>query len=272
MTEREFDQVRKLLRQHSGMELKPGKEYLVQTRLQPIVADLGLTSVADLICALRQPSSNGLMRRVVEAMVITETSFFRDAHAFDALRQQVVPDLVERRQRERRLRIWSAACSTGQEPYSVAMILREQVAELARWDMTLLATDVSQEVLQQARHGRYNQLEIKRGLSAPQLRRHFRRHVGNWEIKPELRQMVRFDTLNLARPWPHLPRMDLILLRNVMIYFDTSTKREVLRRVAEQLRPDGYLLLGGAERTFNLSDSFRRIGELKTGIYQLTRP
>lgn len=269
MTEQEFEHIRKLLRRHSGIELKAGKEYLVEARLQPILADLELDSIGALVKHVRSGAGNGLAQRFIEALVIAETSFFRDRATFDALRKQVLPALIDRRRRERRLRIWCAACSTGQEPYSIALLLREYFPELASWHIDLRATDISQQALELARIGRYNQLEVTRGLPASLLAKHFKRHGKQWEIKPEVRALVRFDAINLAGHWPSLPRMDLLLLRNVMIYFDTATKKDILRRVAQHLRPDGYLVLGGAEKSFHLTDSSRRFAEVGSGIYRL---
>jgi chemotaxis protein methyltransferase CheR len=222
-----------------------------------------------LIAQLRTQPGNGLCRQIVEAMVTTETSFFRDHHPFEALRKIVIPDLLDRRRAERRLHIWCAACSSGQEPYSLALLFREHFPELAGWTISLLASDLSREVLARAREGRFNQIEVNRGLSAALLMKYFEQHGTDWQLKPALRGMVDFQEINLAQPWPALPRMDLVLIRNVMIYFDVETKKAILGRLARLLRPDGYLLLGGAETTFNLDDSYRRVETLKTGFYQL---
>jgi chemotaxis protein methyltransferase CheR len=162
-----------------------------------------------------------------------------------------------------------AASSHGQEPYSLALLLREHFPELAGWKIALLASDLSRDVLARAREGRYNQIEVNRGLPAALLLRYFEQHGTDWQLRPEVRRMVDFQEINLARPWPSLPRMDLVLLRNVMIYFDVETKKGILGRVARLLRPDGYLLLGGAETTINLDDSYRRVEPLRSGIYQL---
>ena len=199
----------------------------------------------------------------------TETSFFRDQHPFEALRKVVLADLIGRRRDGCRLHIWCAASSTGQEPYSLALLLREHFPELDGWKVFLLASDLSQAVLARAREGRYKQIEVNRGLPAALLVKYFEQHGTDWQLKPAIRAMVDFQEINLAQPWPALPRMDLVLLRNVMIYFDVATKKTILGRLARLLRPDGYLLLGGAETTFNLDDSFRRVEPLKSGFYQL---
>jgi chemotaxis protein methyltransferase CheR len=269
MTEQDFHVIRKLLLERSAIVLDAGKEYLVEMRLAPLVRQLNLNSIGELIAHLRRQPGNGLYRQVVEAMVTTESSFFRDHHPFEALRTVVFPDLIARRQGERRLHIWCAASSTGQEPYSIALLLREHFPELANWRISLLATDLSQQVLKRAREGRYNQIEVNRGLPAALLVKYFAQHGTDWQLNAPIRGMVDFQEINLAQPWPALPRMDLVLVRNVMIYFDVDTKKTILGRMARVLRPDGYLLLGGAETTFNLDDSYRRILPLKSGFYQL---
>ena len=269
MTEQDFDFIRKLLVERCAIVLEPGKQYLVESRLTPIVRQLNLNSITELVGQLRQHSGNGLSTQIVEAMVTTETSFFRDHNPFESLRKKVLPDLIERRRAARTLNIWCAASSTGQEPYSVAILIREHFPELADWNVTILASDLSHDVLARASEGRYNQIEINRGMPATLLVKYFEQHGTTWQLKPEIRAMVTFQEINLARPWPHLPPMDLVMLRNVMIYFDTETKKSILQRVARLLKADGYLLLGTAETTINLADRFRRVARLKSAYYQL---
>lgn len=269
MTAQDFEFVCRLVRDRSAIVLEPGKEYLVEGRLTPVARQLGLESVSGLVGRLRAAPDNGLAARVVEAMATTETSFFRDHHPFETLRTAVLPDLIRLRAGERRLDVWCAACSTGQEPYSLALLLREHFPNLAGWQVRILATDLSGEVLERAREGEYTQMEVNRGLPAALLARYFRQHGTRWELSEDVRRMVEFRELNLAKPWPHLPRMDLVFLRNVMIYFEAETKRSILGRAARLLRPGGYLLLGGAETTLNLDESFRRVEYLKGGFYQL---
>jgi chemotaxis protein methyltransferase CheR len=270
MTAGDFEFIRKLLLETSANVLGPGKEYLVDTRLAPLVRKLELGSITDLVARLRAPGSLDLVSQVVAALVTTETSFFRDVHPFEALRKTVIPDLIRRRAGEQTLTIWCAASSTGQEPYSLAMLLREHFPELRTWKVFLIATDLSREVLARAREGKYNQIEVNRGLPAPLLVKYFEQHGTQWQLTEEIRKLVDFRELNLTQPWPFLPRMDLILNRNVMIYFDVATKKSILSRIARLLRPDGYLLLGGSETTFNLDDSFQRVEPLKAGFYQLS--
>jgi chemotaxis protein methyltransferase CheR len=269
VTPTDFEFVCRLVRDRSALVLEPGKEYLVETRLLPLARQLHLDSVGEFVSRLRAVPDNGLHTKVVEAMLTTETSFFRDLHPFETLRTKVLPELIRARAAERRLDVWFAACSTGQEPYSFALLVREHFPQLAGWELNLVATDLSTEVLAKARSGKYTQLEVNRGLPAPILVKHFRQAGATWELAEDVRRTVEFRELNLARPWPPMPRQDLVFLRNVMIYFDVDTKKTILGRVARLLRPDGYLLLGGAETTFHLDDSFRRAEALKGGFYQL---
>jgi chemotaxis protein methyltransferase CheR len=216
---------------------------------------LGLPDQAAVVRAA-QRGDRAALAGIVDALTTNETSWFRDTGPFEALRRHVLPELVRSRASERRLRIWSAACSSGQEAYSVAIICREVVPP--GWSVDILGTDISREILERARAGRYSQLEVNRGLPAPLLVQWMRRAGTEWEVLPELRSMVRWEWLNLARPFPPLGLFDVVLLRNVLIYFDPPTKTAVLDRTRDVLRPDGYLLLGGAETTIGLDGSWRR--------------
>jgi chemotaxis protein methyltransferase CheR len=269
MTAQDFEFICRLVRDRSAVVLETGKEYLVEGRLTPLALQLELGSISALVGRLRAVPDNGLATRVVEAMVTTETSFFRDLHPFETLRTTILPELIRRRADEKRLDVWCAACSTGQEPYSLAILLREYFPSLAGWRVNILATDLSGEVLERAKEGRYSQIEVNRGLPAALMVRYFRQHGSMWELAEEIRRAVEIREMNLVPPWPALGRMDLVFLRNVMIYFDVDTKRSILGRVTRLLRPDGYLLLGSAETTFNLDDSLRRVESLKGGFYQL---
>jgi chemotaxis protein methyltransferase CheR len=269
MTDQDFDTIRRLLLQRSAIVLEKDKRYLVESRLAPLVRETGSGTIGGLIARSRCDTGNELHRQIVEALVTTETSFFRDHHPFEALRKVGIPELIDRRRAERRLHIWCAASSTGQEPYTVAILIREHFPELADWKVSLLATDLSKGVLARARQGRYNQIEVNRGMPAALLVKHFDQHGTDWQLKPGVRSMVEFREINLAEAWPALPPMDLILMRNVMIYFDVPTKKDILARVARVLRPDGYLLLGGSETTFSLDNSYRRVEPFRSGFYQL---
>jgi chemotaxis protein methyltransferase CheR len=268
MTDQDFQFVAKLLRERSAVVLEPGKQYLVEARLTPIVHKLQLKSISELVARARAEPRNGLPTQIVEAMVTNETSFFRDVHPFESLRKTILPELIARRGTERTLNFWCAACSTGQEPYSLAIMLSEHFPQLANWRVRLIASDLSCEVLARAREGLYSQLEANRGLPATLLVKYFRQHANQWQVRDQVRQMIEFMEINLAAAWPALPAMDLILVRNVMIYFEADTKKTILGKVGRLLRPDGYLLLGGAETTFGLDDSFQRVEPLKAGFYQ----
>jgi chemotaxis protein methyltransferase CheR len=268
VTTADFEAVRRLLYEHSAIALEAGKEYLVESRLNPLVHKNQLKSIGELLAHARTPSGIGLHRQIIEAMVTTETSFFRDHVPFEALRKTVLPDLISRRSNDRRLHIWCAASASGQEPYSVALLLKEHFPELAEWRVLLMASDLSREILDRAREGKYSQIEVNRGLPASLLIKYFEQQGTFWQLTSDIRRMVEFQELNLAKAWPSLPPMDLVLIRNVMIYFDVDTKKAILGRLARVLRPDGYLLLGGSETTFNLDPAYRRVEPLRAGVYQ----
>jgi chemotaxis protein methyltransferase CheR len=271
LTQADFEYVRDLVRQRSARVLEADKAYLVETRLLPLAQEEGLPSVGALVARLGAgAAAGGLAQRVVEAMTINETSFFRDPPAFDAFREVVLPELLRRRAAERALRVWSAACSTGQEPYSLAMLLREHRAADG-WDVRVLATDLSGAALERARRGRYSQLEVNRGLPAGLLVKWFQRQGLEWQLKDEVRRAVKFRALNLAAPWPALPPPDVVFLLNVLIYFDVPTKQRVLANVRRVLRPDGYLFLGGAETTLNLDEGCERVSAERASCYRLRR-
>jgi chemotaxis protein methyltransferase CheR len=266
-----FEFVRALLRRRSAHCLEDDKAYLVETRLLPVARRHGFQSVEDLVLRLRGRRDERLAAELVEAMAIHETFFFRDGHPFDVLRQAVLPELVRRRAQARRLNIWSAACSSGQEPYSVALLLRHHFPALSGWDVRLLASDLSTAILERARKGRYSELEVSRGL-APELRQaYFHKQGDGWQIRDDVCRMVEFRRINLGGVWPELPPVDLVLLRNVLIYFDMPTRRQVLGRVRRVLRPDGYLLLGGAETTHNLHDEFIPVSFGQTSVFRPRR-
>jgi chemotaxis protein methyltransferase CheR len=269
ITAEDYAFVANLLRERCALVLEPGKEYLINARLTPVAQRHQLDSIALVISRIRSEPHNGLATDVVEAMVTTETSFFRDVHPFETLRKTVLPKLIERRRGERQLNIWCAASSSGQEPYSIAMLLKEHFPELTSWRVNLTATDISHEMLLRSRAGRYSQIEVNRGLPTSLLLKYFRQEGVHWQLDDQIREMVSFSQLNLAMPWPAMPPWDLVFLRNVMIYFDNAVKKGILGRVARVLCPDGYLLLGGSEMTLSLDDSFQRIESLKGGYHQL---
>jgi chemotaxis protein methyltransferase CheR len=266
-----FEFVRTVLRERSAHCLDDDKAYLVETRLLPVARRHGFASVEALVLRLRARGNERLLGELVEAMAITETCFFRDGHPFEVLRETVLPELVRRRAAARRLGIWSAACASGQEPYSVALLLRQDFPELSGWDVRLIASDLSAAMLERTRRGRYSELEVSRGLPAELLGAHFDRDEDGWQLRDEIRRLVDCRPLNLSRPWPELPPLDLVLLRNVLIYFDVPTRRQILGKVRRVLQPGGYLVLGGAETTHNLDDQFVPVSFGKTSFFQLRR-
>jgi chemotaxis protein methyltransferase CheR len=265
----DFDFVRALVHKRAAIVLEEEKDYLVESRLSSLARREGFASVADLLVQLRANRGQYLSQKVVQAMTTNETSFFRDLHPFEALRKQILPELIGRRSAMRRLHIWCGAASTGQEPYSIAMLLREYFAELSSWELRIIATDLSPDVLAQAQEGRYSQLEINRGLPASFLIKYFTRQGTQWRLKDEILRMVELRQLNLIESWPALPMMDLVLMRNVLIYFDLDTKKMILSRVRKLLQPDGYLFLGAAETTLNIDDHFERAELERSGCYRL---
>jgi chemotaxis protein methyltransferase CheR len=248
--------VRELLRQESGIVLDSSKEYLIHPRLSALAQESGADSLQEFVRRLRATPPGELHRRAVEALINGETLFFRDLHPFESLRTGILPRLVSARRSERRLVLWSAGCSTGQEPYSVAMLLREHFAELAGWDVRILASDFSLEGLARARRGVYSQFDVNRGLPANYLAKYFSKKGQSWEVLPDLQRMIDFRELNLIREWPLLPPVDVVLLRNVMLYHDDDSRRAILGRIRRVLRPDGRLLLGAAETTSLLDNAF----------------
>jgi chemotaxis protein methyltransferase CheR len=269
LSHNDFECIRALVLKRAAIVLEAGKEYLVESRLVPLARQEGFASLQELIAQLRAHPCDGLYSKVVEAMTTNETSFFRDTHPFEALKNIVLPDLLTRRAHERQLHLWCAASSSGQEPYTLAMLLREHFLTLASWTLRFIASDISHEMLARARAGRYSKLEVNRGLPATFLVKYFQKQGVEWQIKEELRRMIEFRYINLVETWPSLPPMDLILMRNVMIYFNVETKKAILGKVRRLLRPDGYLFLGGAETTMNLDNAFERVEFDKSGCYRL---
>lgn len=246
------------IREAAAIVLEPGKEYLVETRLAPLATELGSSGLAGLVRELRRDARGPLARRVIDALTTNETSFFRDLAPYRHLRDVVLPTLLDARRDVRALSIWCAAASSGQEPYSPAMTLREHFPQLERWNVRILASDVSQAMLARCRAGTYSQLEVNRGLPAPLLVKYFHKRGVDWQIDARLREWIEWREFNLAaRTWSALPQFDVILLRNVMIYFDLETKRGILANMRRVLRPDGYLFLGTAETTVNVDEQFQ---------------
>ena len=269
LTAQDHAMLRTLLHQRTGIRLAEDKEYFVEMRLCSLATDEGFASPADVLEVLRTEENWGVLhRRVAECLAIAETSWFRDVHPFDELRRSVLPQMVQKRAATRELRIWSAACASGQEPYSVAMLLREHFPQLISWRVHLLATDFSTSVLRRAREAVYSQIEVNRGLPAPMLVKWFRKDGLDWRLRDDARNAVEFRELNLTAPWPAMPPQDIVLMRNVLLYFEPPMRRIVLRNVRKVLAPDGLLFLGGGETTLTMDDSYEPVTFGRTVAYR----
>lgn len=248
-----------------GIVLEDDKHYLIETRLAPVLHRFGLATIDDLCAKLKNSPPAELARQVLEAMTTNETYFFRDPAQYDAIRSDLLPRLIREHQQSRKLRFWSAAASTGQEAYSLAMLLLQ--AGLGDWDIEILGTDFSSQILERARAGKYMQIEVNRGLPAALLVKHFRRNGSDWQLADEILRMVTFHTIDLRKPVTHLGPFDAVFCRNVMIYFDSATKNTILRELHGTLFRGGWLMLGGAESAFGLENYFQRQSVGKATVY-----
>lgn len=254
-----FSYISSLVRRKSAIILEGEKAYLVESRLTPVVREMGLLNISELVAELQKPGSQTLNQRVVEAMTTNETSFFRDIHPFEALKDKILPGLIQRRSKEKTITIWSNACSSGQEPYTIAMILAEHFPMLKNWKVRLISSDLSNRILDKARLGCFNQTEVNRGLPMNFLLKYFTKDGNKWTVDQGIRNMIEFRELNLVDPFPALlPKMDIVFLRNVLIYFSPESKTEILNKVHAVMHKDSYLFLGGSETTMNLKVSFER--------------
>ena len=257
-----------LVRRQSAIELDVAKTYLIEARLATVARRLGFATTTELVQKLQTKLDVSIQHQVVEAMTTNETSFFRDSHPFDALRTTILPEWVRLKLDQKPLHVWSAASSTGQEAYSIAMLLSEHFPALAP-RAQILGTDLSDEVLQRARAGRFSQIEMNRGLPAALLAKYFRRDGMQWEAVPQLRGMTRFIKLNLIETWPQMPTMDVVFLRNVLIYFSPETKKMILDKVRRVMAPHAVLFLGAAETTMGLDAAFERVQVGNSVYYRL---
>jgi chemotaxis protein methyltransferase CheR len=258
--------VRRFLKERSGLVLSADKQYLVESRLLPVAHRFGIADLGELVQKLRGAHNEQLAVEVAEAMTTNETFFFRDKLPFEHFRDTIMPALLAARSAQRRIRIWSAACSTGQEPYSLAMSLRETGDKVAGRAVEIVATDFSTQVLEKAKAGIFSQFEVQRGLPIQLLIKYFAQVGDTWQINPDVRAMVQFRPLNLLHDFSHLGHFDLVFCRNVLIYFDQETKSRVLDRIARVTAHDGYLVLGAAETVVGLSDSFKPLPD-RRGVY-----
>lgn len=267
MTQEEFDFLKAMLKERSGLMLSDDKRYLIESRLGPVATQAGLANVSALVAALRRPTGDSLRFKVTEAMTINESFFFRDKMPFDAFRDVMLPRLVQARASQKRLRVWSAAASTGQEAYSLAILCRELDYKLAGFRVEILGTDLSSEVLEKARAGLYSQFEVQRGMPSQWLVKYFRQAGSMWQVDSALKAMVEFRHFNLLTSFAGLGTFDVVFCRNVLIYFDQPTKTDVLNRIAKQMAPDGFLVLGAAETMVGLDTAFDPVSGHR-GLYQ----
>lgn len=264
----DFKFYRQFLHEKSGLALTEEKIYLLESRLTPVVRDYGFASLEQLTKALKSAPDSKLVKAVIDAMTINETLFFRDAKPFMQFKTIVLPAIIKARENKKSLRLWSAACSTGQEPYSIAMILDEALAKQNGWKVDILGTDLSDNALSQACNAKYNQFEIQRGLPIQMTMKNFIQEGQNWTIKDNIRNMVRFESFNLLDRMDRFGTFDIIFCRNVLIYFDEDTKKKVLQNLVKRLAPDGFLFLGGSETVIGLCPELK-IQQGCPGLYTI---
>lgn len=263
----DFELYRDLLKSSSGLSLTAEKTYLLESRLQPLALKNGFATLETMTAHFRQNRDAILHAQIVEAMTTNETLFFRDERPFRQFRTKILPELIKQRQERKHLRIWSAACSTGQEAYSIAMILDEERLKIPGWKIEIIGTDIAEGPLDIARAGSYNQFEVQRGLPIQMAVKYFDKHGEKWQLKPEIRQMVRFQKFNLLHNPESLGKFDIIFCRNVLIYFDKPTKAGVLRMLSRTIPADGYVFLGAAETALGLCHDLEYVPEF-TGLFR----
>lgn len=269
MNQQDFEILTGLVKERSGIVLTKEKSYLLESRLLPLARKRGMSGLDDLVAAIRSKRDEPLIVAVTEAMTTNESSFFRDIRPFDIFRKVVLPEMLEARATKRAIRIWCAACSTGQEPYTLAICLREEAAKLAGWRTEIIGTDLSKEVLEKARVGLYSQFEVQRGMPIQLLMKYFTQVNETWQISPQIRAMVKLRPLNLLENLSGIGSFDIVFCRNVLIYFDNPTKKSVLEKIARLMPPDGKLFLGGAETVIGVTNVFRPVPGQR-GLYELT--
>ncbi len=267
----DWDFIRELVRSRSAIILEPEKNYLLQSRLEPVAKRERISSIGTLVAKLRETAYSPLHQQVVEAMTTNETSFFRDDLPFRVLKDKLLPEIISRKARTKTLNIWCGASASGQEPYSVLLILLESFPQLRSWQVEFVATDISDEMVARCQKGVYSPLEISRGLPEALLRKYFTPVGGNWVIHEGIKDRITFKTMNLMGKWLPFPVLDLVLLRNVMIYFDVPAKRAVLQKIGKLLDPQGYLMLGGSETTINLDDRYEGLNLSGVSCFRLKK-
>ncbi|MCF6199423.1 MAG: protein-glutamate O-methyltransferase CheR [Hyphomicrobiaceae bacterium] len=267
MTPDQFNFLRAFLKEHSGLVLGEDKRYLLDSRLNPVAKQFNHASLSDMVVALKRPGAQKLSDAIIEAMTINESFFFRDMTPFDNFRNIMLPHMLKERATSRKLRIWSAAASTGQEGYSLAIELLEQKSKMSGWRTEILGTDLSTEALAKARAGAYTQFEVQRGMPSNLLMKYFKQQGAEWMVAPAVKSMVTYKPFNLLKEFRSLGQFDIVFCRNVLIYFDRETKADILQRMAKQMAPDGYLVLGAAETIIGLSDAYKMVPGVR-GLYQ----
>jgi chemotaxis protein methyltransferase CheR len=267
LSQAEFTFVSQLVRKEASIVLAPGKEYLVEARLIPVARAVGAANVNEFLAELQRRPNPANQRKIIDALTTNETSWFRDREPFLALTDVVLPELIKSRASTRKIRVWSAASSSGQEAYSLAITLQENLPP--GWTYEIMGTDISTEMIKRAEAAEYSQVEVNRGLPAQQLVQYFERAGAHWRITQQLRKNVSFRLMNLTAPLPAMQPFDLVFLRNVLIYFDVATKRTVLQNAAKLLRPDGWLFLGAAETTIGIDDNYERVAAGRTSAYRV---
>jgi chemotaxis protein methyltransferase CheR len=266
VTPPDYEYLRKLLKDHSGLDLSADKQYLIESRLLPLSRKCGIAGISELVQKMKGGAAT-IVSQVVEAMTTNETFFFRDKIPFDHFRDSIMPEVLKARAARKSIRIWCAAGSTGQEPYSLAMCLKEMSAALAGWRVEIIATDLSQEVLEKSKSGMYSQFEVQRGLPIQLLVKYFKQSGELWQINADIRAMVQHRQLNLLHDFSQLGAFDVIFCRNVLIYFDQDTKINIFGRLAKTMEADGFLVLGAAETVVGLTDVFKPFPD-KRGLYR----
>ena len=267
MNTSDFTFLTDMIKDRSGIVLSADKGYLIESRLVPVAQRNGLSTVEDLVKKMRAAPNSPLAEEVTEAMTTNESFFFRDKTPFDFLKDYIVPEFVKSRGSNKKLNFWCAAASTGQEPYSIAMVLKEMNAQMPGWSYKILGTDLSNEVLEKAKAGTYSQFEVQRGLPINLLVKYFKQTGETWMIDPAIRAMVEYKAYNLLESFSSLGKFDVIYLRNVLIYFDRETKKSILERAAQILAPDGYIILGAAETVIGITDALAPLKSHR-GLYQ----
>ncbi len=268
MTPRDFDYLRTLLKSASGLVLTDDKQYLIESRLLPVAKKLKYETIDAMVAELRRSEATSLKNQIVEAMTINESFFFRDKTPFDNFENIMLPKLLEAKKSQKHLRIWSAAASTGQEAYSLSMIMQEYAAELEGWRIEIIGTDLCSEALEKAKAGLYSQFEVQRGMPVKYLVKNFKQVGSMWQVNSKIKSSVQYRQFNLLNSFNLLGRFDIMFCRNVLIYFDKETKSDIIERKGKQTNPNCYLVLGASETLVGLNDSFGTVPDAR-GLYQI---